>query len=135
MSIKLAPGLLEKLEALALNAAPNEACALLMGQGGAVTGFVESPNMTGDDPRRAFEIDPALLLKLHREAREGGPAIAGVWHSHPNGRPVPSDEDRARSVEPGWIWLITGVRDGRCETRMWKAGARDPHRLQEIPLV
>ncbi|WP_308912029.1 M67 family metallopeptidase [Pseudokordiimonas caeni] len=135
MSVKLAPGLLEALETLALQAAPHEACAMLMGAPDHVVGHVPSPNVTEGDPARHFEIDPALLLRLHREAREGGPAIVGVWHSHPGGRPEPSDEDRARSVEPSWVWLITAVQGGRCETRCWRASEHQPGDLVEVRLA
>ncbi|WCL53765.1 M67 family metallopeptidase [Gimibacter soli] len=132
MSVTLAPGLLDALEALALEAAPHEACAMLLGTRDHIAGYVPSRNVTDADPARNFEIDPALLLRLHREAREGGPAIAGVWHSHPNGRPEPSDEDRARSVEPGWIWLITAVTGEETVTGCWRADDNDAHRLAAV---
>ncbi|WP_380863409.1 Mov34/MPN/PAD-1 family protein [Sphingoaurantiacus capsulatus] len=58
------------------------------------------------DPLTGFEIDPALLLRCHREARQDGLAILGWYHSHPNGRPSPSAEDAARAGEAGKLWLI-----------------------------
>jgi proteasome lid subunit RPN8/RPN11 len=66
---------------------------------------VASPNVAAD-PESAFEVDPALLLRAHREAREGGHAILGWYHSHPDGVAEPSAVDAARAVEDGKLWLI-----------------------------
>ncbi len=58
------------------------------------------------DPARSFEIDPAALLRSHREARGAGQAIIGHYHSHPDGDGRPSRRDAARATENGQIWLI-----------------------------
>lgn len=84
---------------------PREACGLLVGADGGVDRAVASPNVASD-PYDAFEIDPRLLLRCHREARAGGAAIIGWYHSHPNGGGLPSAADAARAVEPGKLWLI-----------------------------
>ncbi len=95
-------------EQIAVHAAgehPGEACGLLLGTDGRVDRAVAARNVAAD-PLQAFEIDPALLLRCHREARGGGPAIVGCYHSHPSGRPTPSAADAARVAEWGWLWLI-----------------------------
>ena len=58
------------------------------------------------DRTRSFEIDPAVLLRTHREARGAGQQVIGHYHSHPNGRAEPSKRDAARAVENGQLWLI-----------------------------
>ncbi len=99
----------QQIVAHAAGEAPREACGLLLGQGERVEQAIPAANVA-DDPLTAFEIDPALLLRAHREARDGGLAILGWYHSHPNGRRDPSAEDAARAEEAGKLWLI--VADG-----------------------
>jgi desampylase len=82
-----------------------EVCGLLLGEGQTVQHILPAANVAAD-PARQFEIDPAVLITAHRNARDGGPAIIGCYHSHPNGRVEPSAEDRAMMLEPGWLWLI-----------------------------
>jgi len=87
---------------------PREACGLLLGRDGTIAEAVEAANVA-DDPTTSFEIDPASLLRVHREARRGGQALLGWYHSHPNGRPRPSAADAARADEPGRLWLIVAA--------------------------
>lgn len=90
----------------ATNAAhPAEACGILLGQGGRVDRASVERNVH-PDPAHHFEIDPAALIAAHKAARGGGPQVLGYWHSHPNGRAGPSDEDRARACGDGRAWVI-----------------------------
>ena len=93
------------LLAAAQEAHPREACGLLLGDGGRITSATVAANVH-PDPARHFEIDPAALLAAHKAARTGGPQVLGYWHSHPNGRPDPSEEDRAEAAGDGRIWVI-----------------------------
>jgi len=93
------------LIAAAQEAHPREACGLLLGEGGRITSATVAANVH-PDPARHFEIDPAALLAAHKSARTGGPQVLGYWHSHPNGRCGPSDEDRAEAAGDGQIWAI-----------------------------
>lgn len=90
---------------------PREACGLLVGRRvDATEALVEwaeaATNLAeGVD---AFELDPALRLRLQRELREagGGRAVLGHYHSHPFGAAEPSARDSAHAEETGLIWLI-----------------------------
>lgn len=84
---------------------PNEACGLLLGTPFHISEARPARNVA-ENPRSHFEIDPALLLAAHREARGQNLAIVGHYHSHPNGQPEPSKRDAARALENGQIWLI-----------------------------
>lgn len=115
---------------------PREACALLVGHsaGGAltVTEIVPAQNVS-TDPDREFELDPAVhiatLRRLRDEAgNESGRtnSIIGHWHSHPNGKNQPSAKDAAMVSDPGLVWLISAVHDGRAEpARAFRAVAKD----------
>lgn len=102
---------------------PREACALLVGfsDGDMLTvrEIVPAANVS-TDPEREFELDPAVHIATLRRLRESGGTnlvighrIIGHWHSHPNGRDEPSAKDAAMVSDPGLVWLITAVHDGR----------------------
>jgi len=84
---------------------PREACGLLLGEGEHIRTANRAANVH-PEPHRHFEIDPAALIAAHKAAREGGPAVLGCWHSHPNGLARPSDTDAAHATGDGRIWAI-----------------------------
>ncbi len=139
VSVRLSATLLEMLERTAWQAEPHEACALLLGEadeaGVSITQAVVTDNVTEGNPETSFEIDPGMHILMQKAARAGGPQIVGVWHSHPNGVARPSDADKAQSVEPGWVWLISGVRDGAIDHAAFRAGEGDPHQLDSCMLT
>lgn len=100
------------------NESPTEICGILRGTGGRVTGAVPARNVA-TDPARHFEIDPAALFGALREARRGGAAILGWYHSHPSGSADPSPTDAAQAAADGMLWLIVGGNSAR----LWRAVA------------
>ncbi|WP_066480064.1 MULTISPECIES: Mov34/MPN/PAD-1 family protein [unclassified Sphingomonas] len=84
-----------------------EICGLLLGRDDHVTEAVVARNVA-DDPAARFEIDPAMLIAAHRDARAGGPEVVGWFHSHPRGDNRPSATDAAMAQPDGRLWLILG---------------------------
>ena len=105
MSVETFTGVIAEILAAAERAHPHEACGLLIGTGSRVEMIVPAANVA-TDPLTGFEVDPATLLRAHREARASGWAVIGSYHSHPNGRTGPSAVDAARINRAGEIWLI-----------------------------
>lgn len=108
MQVKLTSGAYATLLNEAEKAAPAECCGLLLGPGAGqahITEIRPAANVA-DDPLRRFEIDPAALLLAHRQARSGGAAIIGYYHSHPKGHPMPSATDCEHASGDGKIWAI-----------------------------
>lgn len=105
MRLEILTSISEQIRAHARREHPREVCGLLLGRDGRIEAAVAAANVA-DHPEQEFEIDPALLLRCHREAREGGRALLGWYHSHPNGRCRPSATDAARVEDDGMIWLI-----------------------------
>ncbi len=105
IGLTLTSGTVATLLAEAREAAPHEACGLLLGTGSHVETATRTPNVA-PDPLRHFELDPAALIAAHKAARTGGPQLLGYWHSHPNGRVGPSDADRASASGDGRAWAI-----------------------------
>ncbi|BAV63553.1 M67 family metallopeptidase [Sphingobium cloacae] len=98
-------------------AGEGEICGLLLGTEGRIEAIRPAANIA-PDPARHFELDPALLLAAHREARGGGPRIVGHYHSHPGGVAVPSATDAACARPDGSLWLIVAGS----AARLWIAG-------------
>ncbi len=93
-----------------------------------------SANLAEGDRRHRFEVDPGLLIRLHRELRGGETRVIGVYHSHPDHPAEPSAHDLERALEPGMVWLITSVMDGRARRSTAHVLAEDGARFDEIPL-
>ena len=83
----------------------NECCGLLRGSDRKVIAVQWAANVAAD-PSRNFEIDPAALIAVHKDARTGGVPLLGYFHSHPNGLARPSASDIAQAASDGLIWLI-----------------------------
>lgn len=123
--LRLSAAQLARLADLGQAAWPREACALLVGHGDGdalqVSEIVPAGNVAAT-PEREFELDPAVHFATLRRLRDdpmrtnsmiGHDSIIGHWHSHPNGRSEPSAKDVAMISDPGLVWLISAVHDGR----------------------
>jgi proteasome lid subunit RPN8/RPN11 len=126
--IRIPAALLAEIKAHCARARPEEACGLLVGAGEQVV-RVEPAENVAEDRRRRFEVDPGLLLRLHRELRGGALSVLGVYHSHPDGLPEPSAVDLAKALDPALAWLIVGA-DGAA--RAWRI---EDGRAREIAIV
>ena len=105
MELAVTSGALATLRKEAQLAAPNEACGLLLGQGGVIESAQLCANVA-PNPARHFEIDPVALIAAHKAEREGGAQLIGYWHSHPNGLAEPSATDREKASGDGRVWAI-----------------------------
>lgn len=123
--ILLPPRLVRVLTSRAERAAPDEACAALLGCWDGRLARVQqlAPlRNTSPHPKRSFLVDPLELLAL------GEPL--GVWHSHPRSPALPSAADRAAAtLWPDLLWLISGS-DG---LRAWQLGLG--HRPRALAVV
>src|SRR5205085_4615635 len=110
MALALTPGQLDAIRAHAARTAPAECCGLLLGaagEGGArVVRLLPTANQHAT-PQVAYRLDPEVVARALVAARHGGPAVVGVYHSHPRGAPLPRPTDEAEAW-PGWSYLIVG---------------------------
>ncbi len=117
MDIEVTSGAIATLLEEAALAATEECCGLLLGQGGRVEEVRSAANIA-PDPLRHFEIDPAALIAAHRAERAGGAQLAGYYHSHPAGHPLPSATDCEHASGDGRVWAI--IAGG--EVTFWRDG-------------
>ena len=116
-------------------ALPDEGCAVLLGGGDRVR-LVPMENAQAAhhhrDPeafprtaRTAFSLDPRAWLALLREADAAGERPVAIAHSHPEGDPGLSAEDRrwaapdGQPLFPGVAHLVVAFGQGRPATARW----------------
>jgi proteasome lid subunit RPN8/RPN11 len=119
--VQISRSLLDQILALAARES-TEICGLLLGQGICIEQIVPADNVAADTTRQ-FEIDPAILVAAHRDARAGGLPVLGHYHSHPSGIADPSAADAAQASPDGSLWLIVGAG----EARLWRSGSDGLH--------
>ncbi|MEE9613412.1 MAG: M67 family metallopeptidase [Thermodesulfobacteriota bacterium] len=93
---------------------PHECCGVLVGSSGqerTVTKAIEVENLNKERARDRYEIDPAELNRVDREARKEGLDIIGIYHSHPDHPDRPSEFDRKRG-QPEYSYVIVSVMGG-----------------------
>jgi proteasome lid subunit RPN8/RPN11 len=100
---------------------PHECCGALLGraiQGGEPDGWqvdslLRAVNIRADLPRNRYEIAPAELVGIVREASSRGLEIVGFYHSHPGHPAQPSSTDLAEAHWLGCSYVITEVAQGK----------------------
>ncbi|GAA0483064.1 hypothetical protein GCM10009096_26800 [Parasphingorhabdus litoris] len=110
MKLVISSTILDELQQLARETAPEEACGLLFGDNGRVSSFKVTQNVA-ENRLRHFEIDPVDLISAERAMRDNGPRIIGYYHSHPSGAVGPSQTDAAMAAPDDRIWLIINGQD------------------------
>ncbi len=104
---------------------PYECCGALLGRfspaasaeskpcGWSVEAAIRAGNTRTDSAHNRYQIAPAELVKIEREARARGLDIAGFYHSHPD-HPAqwsPTDFEEAHWI--GCCYVITEVAQGK----------------------
>jgi proteasome lid subunit RPN8/RPN11 len=97
---------------------PREACGLIAGRGGRVERIMPAPNAAAD-PLHFYEIDHKVLVQAMFEIERSGLMLMGIYHSHPNGDPIPSQTDIAQAAYPDVVYLIVGLRGGEPRLSGW----------------
>jgi proteasome lid subunit RPN8/RPN11 len=108
---------------------PHECCGALLGRSAsdssssdAGSGFaaewhveaaVQAGNTRTDSAHNRYNIAPAELVKIEREARGRGLDIAGFYHSHPDHPAQWSATDFAEAHWIGCCYVITSVTQGK----------------------
>ena len=96
---------------------PHECCGALLGRstpgGLQVEAAVRAGNTRTDSAHNRYSIAPVELVKIEREARRQGLAIAGFYHSHPDHPAQWSPTDFAEAHWLGCSYVITAVANGK----------------------
>lgn len=96
---------------------PNECCGALLGhpmrEGWLVEAAAPAANTHTDSAHLRYNIAPAELVKIEREARSLGLEIAGFYHSHPDHPAQWSATDLSEAHWLGCSYVITEVGSGK----------------------
>ena len=107
--LHLSQNLRDEILDAASAAFPMECCGLIEGVCKTDTWHafaVHRAKNLAEDPTNHFLVDPQVHFELLRSLRGSDRRIIGCFHSHPNGLSVPSANDRAKAIEPNFVWLI-----------------------------
>ena len=91
-----------------------ECCGLLAGVGIPGVGCEITEILRAENALHSatqYEIAPRELLRLHREMRERGLELMGIYHSHPRGENAPSPTDIAKAYYPDVAYVILSPRE------------------------
>ncbi len=122
--LKLSTAIYEAMRAHGEETYPNECCGVLLGRSAVgvdevfaniVESAVRADNTRTDSPRNRYNIAPQELVRIQRQAREGGLDIIGFYHSHPDHPAQWSTTDFAEAHWLGCSYVITSVRAGAAQ--------------------
>ncbi|HZQ91576.1 MAG TPA: M67 family metallopeptidase [Terriglobales bacterium] len=98
---------------------PHECCGVLLGEVSAdgrvrsVRASVRAGNTRLDALHNRYNIDPAELVRIQRQARERHLDIVGFYHSHPDHPARWSPTDFAEAHWVGCSYVITSIEKGK----------------------
>ena len=116
-NLYITKGIVKQIEDEVIKSYPYEVCGVMMGRS-FNDGFIvlKAQQMEGLSRHKwAFEINIREWMTIIREGRREGYRYIGLYHSHPDAQPIPSNADIHRMLEcPGEIWLIVSIfREGK----------------------
>jgi proteasome lid subunit RPN8/RPN11 len=102
---------------------PYEVCGLIggqfRGQDRTAEAITPIPNVA-ETPHHTFEMDHRLMVETILKYQRSGQDVVGIYHSHPDAPPRPSEIDIAQASWPDVVWLIVHVNSaGQTEITQW----------------
>ena len=118
--LELPATMIDEISDLAYSEYPLECCGLIAGpaEGDVVTRFYQCRNAAAS--AKAYTVDPRDHLRAERDAEDAGWEIIGVVHSHTHTEPYPSPTDVAQAPDPGWHYVIVGLKRSVPELRSYR---------------
>lgn len=115
-TLRIPPSVYDSLRAHGEETYPHECCGVLLGEFAEgdwrVTSAVRAGNTRIDSAHNRYNIDPAELVRIQRDAFRQGLDIAGFYHSHPDHPAQWSPTDFAEAHWIGCSYVITEVVKG-----------------------
>jgi proteasome lid subunit RPN8/RPN11 len=93
---------------------------------------IESSSHRKPSKRNRFSIDPKVMLKVQKDARDRNLNIIGVYHSHTDHPAIPSEFDRAIAWEQ-YSYIIVSVQQGTAhDLKSWTLDDNHQFQSEEI---
>lgn len=135
MSLNLERAPLDALHAHAREGYPHEVVGILAGPPGEqrVTRAVALINERADSAHNRYQVSGLILARAEQALEDGGFAVLGYYHSHPDHPAQYSDFDRDHAL-PNLSYVIVSVQRGEiANTLSWRLredrSAMDPEPL------
>ena len=115
----------------AIEQVPNESCALLFGKTENDQLVVKDLFLTENTEKSPvnFTISNEQLIQGYQEAEEKKLEVIGIFHSHPNSEPYPSNTDKKFMKINQVVWVIFS-----CLSKNFQSYTLDSE-IIEIPIV
>jgi len=107
--VEISRALHESMVRHVLSIYPMEGCGLLAGNGGRVQQLYAIDNIRNSPIE--YEMDPGQQLRAMIDLEEKGWELIAIYHSHPNGPPVPSASDVSQAYYPETAYVIISLVD------------------------
>jgi len=134
--MKITDAQLKQIYAQAKESYPHECCGFLLGDfvdGGLVREVRQTINQD-QEPTTHFVISAIEYGQVQFAAEEAGLEIIGVYHSHPDYPPIPSQTDM-NEAWPDAYFLIVSVHEGMpLNTNVWRLAAEGVRRFEGVGL-
>jgi proteasome lid subunit RPN8/RPN11 len=121
---------LDEMIAVAYRSYPHEACGLIAGPEADPGTDLDTSGIAAAErfyvcrntaaSARIYTIDPSDHLRAEREAERDDLEINGVVHSHTHSEPYPSPTDIGQAPDPGWHYVIIGLKREVPEVRSYR---------------
>ena len=119
MAVRIAYAVARQIADHALSEAPNEACGILAGSREHISRAIALDN-AADAPARHFRFDPEEQLEALKALDAYGLEWIGVYHSHPQAPPIPSQEDIEAAVDRSLLQLIVSLESAKPKLKLWQ---------------
>lgn len=98
---------------------PNEACGLLAGKNDLIQKAIPITNVA-DTPQTQYQLDPIEQLQALKTLDTGDLDWIGIYHSHPQSMPIPSQTDINDSKDSKLLHLIVSLKDKKPKFKAWQ---------------
>ena len=109
LKLKLPQNVFDRIVQQARDAAPIEACGILAGRNGAVQKLYEMTNT--DQSRVHYLMKPEEQFQVVKDMRAADLTMVAIYHSHPETRAYPSQEDIKMALTPDVVYIIISLQD------------------------
>jgi proteasome lid subunit RPN8/RPN11 len=94
---------------------PEECCGFLLGLNARehrILRALSVPNVNAHNRRRRYNVDPKDIMCADGTAEKSNLEVLGVYHSHPDAPPIPSQFD-LEYAWPSYTYLVVAVKNGK----------------------
>jgi proteasome lid subunit RPN8/RPN11 len=128
MRLWITPIQAEMIARQALDNRLKEVCGILAGVGEQVREIIPIQN-AASDPAHFFQLDERSFTQAMFDIERTGLSLIGIYHSHPNGDPIPSQVDIQQANYPDTAYVIVGLNHSEPRLAAWQIRPGEVNRI------